>query len=107
MRNLLLGITLAVTFIVGLLPITNFISSANAATFSCSEYKTRLANQTAREAATDIPSWASGERPCKNPNETGSAFAKRLLDAKYGAGNYKTGTNTEYSKLQKFGDSAF
>jgi hypothetical protein len=74
---------------------------------TCSEYKVRLSNQSAKDAATDIPSWAAGERPCKTPNEDGKAFATRLLTAKYGAGKYPTGAGSEYSKLQKFGDRAF
>jgi hypothetical protein len=74
---------------------------------TCIEYKVRLSNQTAKDAATDIPSWAAGERPCKTPNEDGKAFATRLLTAKYGAGKYPVGAGSEYSKIQKFGDRAF
>ena len=34
-------------------------------------------------------------------------FARRLLDAKYGAGKYKTGQGTEFNKIQKWGDRGF
>jgi hypothetical protein len=53
----------------------------------------------------DIPSWAEGERPYVGEN--GKAFAKRLLDEKYGTGNWKKGPGTEYNKIRKWGDSAF
>ena len=96
---------LSVTLVLGNL---GFASTSTAfAASTCSEYKVRLSNQTAKDAATDIPSWAAGERPCKTPNEDGKTFASRLLTGKYGAGNYPTGAGSEYSKLQKFGDRAF
>jgi hypothetical protein len=85
---------------------TSPVFTASAAT-TCTEFKVRLSNQTAKDAATDIPSWAAGERPCKVPNEDGKGFATRLLTAKYGAGNYPVGAGSEYSKIQKFGDRAF
>ena len=39
-----------------------------------------------KEAAKDVPSWAKGERP--NAGEDGKAFAKRLMDQKYGDGKW-------------------
>ncbi len=59
----------------------------------------------AHDAATDIPSWAKGEAPLLNEN--GKSFARRLLDEKYGAGNYPTGPGSEFSKIKKYGDRAF
>ena len=50
-------------------------------------------------------SGAKGEQP--RVGESGKDFAKRLLDDKYGEGNWKKGTNTEYSKIQKWGDRSF
>jgi hypothetical protein len=44
-------------------------------------------------------------RPYKN--EDGKSFAKRLLDEKYGEGSYPKGSWSEYSELQKWGDSTF
>lgn len=58
-----------------------------------------------KEKATDVPSWAKGKRPKKNEN--GRAFAKRLCDERYGAGNYKKGPDSDYSKIRKWGDRAF
>lgn len=82
------------------------IYSANANS-TCKEYKVRLSNQTGKEAASNVPSWALGQRPCKNPNESGTAFATRLLNAKYGAGNYATGPSSEFNQIKKFGDRGF
>ncbi len=39
--------------------------------------------------------------------ENGKDFAKRLLDEKYGPGNYNTGPGSEYNKIKKWGDRAF
>lgn len=68
------------------------------------EYK-KPKSGTGKEKASDIPSWARGERPYKD--ESGKDFAKRLLDKKYGKDNYKTGPNSEYNKLKKWGDRGF
>ncbi len=69
------------------------------------QYKKRISGKTAKEAANDIPSWAEGQRPLVGEN--GNAFAKRLLDAKYGSGGYSKGAGTEYNKIRKYGDRAF
>lgn len=55
-----------------------------------------------KEQANDIPSWARGQKPRKGEN--GKAFAKRLMDEKYGEGNYSKGTSNEYNQLKKYGD---
>jgi hypothetical protein len=39
--------------------------------------------------------------------EDGKGFAKRLLDEKYGADNWKTGAGSEFNKIRKWGDRAF
>ena len=49
----------------------------------------------------------AGHKPCKNPNKSGNQFAKRILDAKYGAGNWKAGPGTEHNQIKKYGDRAF
>jgi len=59
----------------------------------------------AKEAAKDVPSWAKGNRPFVGEN--GKDFAKRLLDEKYGAGNYSKGPTSEFNKIKKWGDRAF
>jgi hypothetical protein len=53
----------------------------------------------------DIPSWAEGKRPYVGEN--GNAFAERLLNEKYGVGNWKKGPGTEYNIIRKWGDAAF
>ena len=58
-----------------------------------------------REGATDIPSWAKGTAP--REGEAGKDYAKRLMDEKYGQGNYDTGPRSEYNKLKKYGDRHF
>jgi hypothetical protein len=68
-------------------------------------YKKRKSGLTGKEAADDVPSWAVGERP--RTTESGRDFARRLLDGKYGPGNYPTGPGSEFSKIKKWGDRAF
>ena len=61
-----------------------------------------------KEKATDIPSWAraTGARP--NVNQSGSDFARRLMDEQYGKGNWDKNTGDgEFSKIQKYADRNF
>ncbi|MGH7868550.1 MAG: hypothetical protein ACREP9_13225 [Candidatus Dormibacteraceae bacterium] len=58
-----------------------------------------------KEAADDVPRLGAGEQPLTTEN--GHDFAKRLLDDKYGAGNYPTGPGSEFNKIKKWGDRAF
>lgn len=61
------------------------------------------AKKSGKEKASDIPSWAAGQKP--RPGESGKDFAKRLLDQQYGEGNWSnTGPGSEYNKLKKNGD---
>ncbi|SEU38786.1 hypothetical protein [Stigmatella erecta] len=69
------------------------------------QYKTPTSGVSGKEGAKDVPSWAKGERP--KVNESGKDFAKRLLDKKYGEGNYDKGPGSEFNKIQKWGDRAF
>ncbi|PTL75476.1 hypothetical protein [Vitiosangium sp. GDMCC 1.1324] len=69
------------------------------------QYKAPKSGVSGKEGAKDVPSWAKGERP--KVNESGKDFAKRLLDKKYGEGNYDKGPGSEFSKIQKWGDRAF
>src|ERR1035437_4767860 len=63
------------------------------------------ARPTGKERSSEIPSWAKGQRP--RPGENGKDFAKRLMDERYGPGNYNTGPGKDYNKLKKFGDRGF
>jgi hypothetical protein len=68
-------------------------------------FKIRKAGLSGKEAASDIPSWAEGTAPMLN--ESGKQYATRLMNEKYGAGNWKSGPGTEFNRLQKYGDRAF
>ena len=59
--------------------------------------KKKKAGLSGKEAASDIPSWAEGERPLATDN--GREFAERLLDSKYGKGNYPTGPGSGASNI--------
>jgi hypothetical protein len=63
-----------------------------------------VAKKMGKEKASDIPSWAVGQKAAQD--ESGKAFADRLLKGRYGAGNYPTGPGSEHSKLQKYADRA-
>jgi len=68
-------------------------------------FKKPKAGLSGKEAGTDVPSWAQGQRP--RNIESGKEFAKRLLDAKYGRGKYPKGPGSEFNKIKKWGDRAF
>ncbi|WP_426729825.1 hypothetical protein, partial [Pseudomonas aeruginosa] len=53
----------------------------------------------------DVPSWAKGDRPYQG--ESGKDFAKRIMDQKYGKGNWKDGPGSEYNQIKKWGDRSF
>jgi hypothetical protein len=68
-------------------------------------FPAKASKQNKKDRATDIPSWAKGQKP--NPGESGKDFAKRLLDKKYGSGSWKKDPGTEYNQLRKYGDRGF
>jgi hypothetical protein len=67
--------------------------------------KAPISGISGKEGAKNVPSWVRGERP--NVGESGKDFADRLLGAKYGIGNFSTGTRTEHNQIKKWGDRAF
>ncbi len=69
--------------------------------------KSKKSKESDKGRATDIPSWAEGEEP--QNDENGKAFAERLMNERYGKGNWpKTKQqNREYSQLKKYGDRGF
>jgi hypothetical protein len=75
--------------------------------FACSEYKTKIPGLSAKEQKNDIPGWAKGQKPCKNPLENGNAFAKRVMDKQYPGAKHDTGPDTEYNKIKKHVDAAW
>lgn len=58
-----------------------------------------------KEGAKDVPSWAKGERP--KVGESGKDFSDRLLNDKYGNGNYDKGPGSEHNQIKKWGDRSF
>jgi RHS repeat-associated protein len=66
--------------------------------------KTKKPGQSGKEAASDKPSWAE-EGP--QVGESGKEFSKRMMDGKYGEGNWTSGSGSEASQLQKWADRAF
>ena len=69
------------------------------------QYKIPKPGASGQQGATDAPSWAKGQRPLVG--ESGKGYAKRLLDDKYGAGNWSAGPKSEFNQLQKYGDRHF
>ncbi len=53
-----------------------------------------------KERSTDAPEWAKREPPKKG--ETGKVYAKRILDKKYGKGNWKKGPTSEFNRIIKY-----
>ncbi|AXI01469.1 RHS repeat domain-containing protein [Aquirhabdus parva] len=66
--------------------------------------KVRIAGQSGKEAAKDVPSWARGEVP--KVGENGNKFATRLMNDKYGKGEWEKGVG-EFNKIRKYGDRGF
>ncbi|MBF0293179.1 MAG: RHS repeat-associated core domain-containing protein, partial [Nitrospinae bacterium] len=66
------------------------------------ETKTPKEGARGKEGATDVPSWAKGRPPYKG--ESGREYADRLMDGKYGKGNYGKGRGGEHGKIKKYGD---
>ena len=63
-----------------------------------------------KEKATDAPSWVKNHPEGKPyEGESGTDFAKRMMDAQYGEGNWtrKGDMAKQYSQIKKFGDRGF
>lgn len=60
-----------------------------------------------KEKATDAPSWLKKKGETPFVGESGKEFAKRVMDEKYGEGNYDTGPKSEFNKIKKYGDRSF
>jgi len=71
------------------------------------QYKIPVTGSGAAKAS-DVPSWvrSSGQRPLVG--ESGKNFARRVMDQKYGEGQWKdVGPASEFSMIKKWGDRAF
>ena len=69
------------------------------------KYKVKKSGISGKEGAKDVPDWARGNRPYVGEN--GDQFATRLMNNKYGKGNWEKGTNSQFSKIKKWGDRSF
>jgi hypothetical protein len=72
------------------------------------EYKRAKSGQTGGEAKDDIPGWIKGDR-YRNPRvgENGNTYAERLMNHKFGKGNWKEGPGTDYNKIKKWANEHF
>jgi RHS repeat-associated protein len=68
-------------------------------------YKVPVPGLSGKEGAKDAPSWAKQYKP--RVGESGKEFATRLLNEKYGQGNWKSGPGTEFNQIQKWADRSF
>ena len=59
----------------------------------------KTTRRSAKERSTKTPSWARGAKP--DPDEGCKQFAARLLDGKYGMGNWEKGAGSEFSQIVK------
>jgi hypothetical protein len=58
-----------------------------------------------KAGATDIPSWVSDS---PNVGESGKEFARRIMDKRYGKGNWSgTGPDSEFNRIKKWADRHF
>lgn len=71
------------------------------------QFKTKKPNISGKEGAKGVPDWVKEEGLRPYVGESGKDFAKRAMDEKYGAGNYKKGATSEFSKIQKWADRSF
>jgi RHS repeat-associated protein len=70
------------------------------------DFKKKKSNISGKEGAKDVPDWVKGEKPYRGEN--GKDFAKRVMDNKYGRGQWGDArSNPEFSKIQKWADRAF
>ena len=63
------------------------------------KFKVPKSGISGKEGAKDVPSWVRGQRP--QTGESGRDFARRVLDEKYGTGNWIEGAGSEFNKIQK------
>lgn len=94
----------------GIIDIGRFLDNINNAGFAGTaiglndiyNWFNKKSKSSGKEKSSDIPSWAEGTKP--NGGESGNDYADRILDKKYGKGNYKKGPGSEHNKLKKWGD---
>ena len=55
----------------------------------------------------ELKTFQAGQRDRPYQGESGKDFAKRIMDQKYGKGNWKDGPGSEYNQIKKWGDRSF
>jgi hypothetical protein len=72
------------------------------------QYKEPIPGLSGKEGAKNPPSWVKNEGyGFPRVGEAGEDFATRVLNAKYGQGNWSRGPGTEFNKIQKWADRNF
>ena len=73
------------------------------------QYKVKKPGLSGKEGAKDVPDWVkySGKRP--KVNESGKAFAKRVMDERWGKNSWKSDLERQkdFSKIKKWVDRSF
>ena len=59
-----------------------------------------FANRSKKEMSTDRPGWVN--KDMVNPNLSAQENAKKILNDKYGVGNWKKGPTTEFNRIVKW-----
>ena len=86
---------------------TYYVTEYGLLVHNCPELKKPKSKTSGKDGSKDTPSWVKNEGLRPYVGESGKDFATRVLDAKYGKGNWKKGSKTEFSQIQKWGDRAF
>ncbi len=72
------------------------------------EYKEPIPGLSGKEGAKEIPSWVRNEGyPRPRVGESGNVYADRIMDHRYGRGNYERGPDTEHNQIRKWADRNF
>ena len=61
----------------------------------------KQSKKSGKESANDYPSWSNFEPPRKDEKNNPKKYVSRILDEKYGKGNWKKGADSEYNKILK------
>lgn len=69
------------------------------------KYRKKKIGVSGKEGAKNPPEWAKDYLPIQG--ESGKEFAKRIMNEKYGPGNYNKGPKTEFNKIKKWADRSF
>lgn len=91
--------------VTGVYSIATSIASKNSNVLQSSKKGTKAKKQTklsAKEKATDAPSWAKSQTGFLKRSQTAQKNATDLLNKKYGLNNWGKGPNSEFNKIVKW-----